>query len=85
MEQCAEAQSTPSAYIIVHNRKTFVSNAIIQQSRQSKKYSINRGGNFSSQNMKKGKVVFRRRLKNGTYTNFMYHKEIYYINIHTNI
>jgi hypothetical protein len=34
MEQCAEAQSTPLADIIVHNRKTFVSNAIIQQSWQ---------------------------------------------------
>jgi hypothetical protein len=34
---------------------------------------------------KEGKVFFRRRLKNGMYTNFMHHKEIYYISIHTNI
>jgi hypothetical protein len=29
-------------------------------------------------------VFFCRRLKNGMYANFMHHKEIYYINIHTN-
>jgi hypothetical protein len=29
-------------------------------------------------------VFFRQRLKNGMYGSFMHHKEIYYINIHTN-
>jgi hypothetical protein len=27
--------------------------------------------------------VFRQQLKNDTYEDFMHHKEIYYINIHT--
>jgi hypothetical protein len=29
-------------------------------------------------------VFFRQRLKNGTYVDFMHHKEIYYVNVHTN-
>jgi hypothetical protein len=32
---------------------------------------------------KKGRCFFRQQLKNGTYADFMHHKEIYYINIHT--
>jgi hypothetical protein len=31
MEQCAEAQSTPSADIITHTKKNFVDKSIIQQ------------------------------------------------------
>jgi hypothetical protein len=30
-------------------------------------------------------VFFRQRLKNGMYEGFTHHKEIYYINTHTNI
>jgi hypothetical protein len=32
---------------------------------------------------KEGKVFFCQQLKNGMYEDFMHHKEIYYINIHT--
>jgi hypothetical protein len=39
---------------------------------------------FLCDTWKEGKVFFRQRLKNGTYEGFMHHKEIYYINIHTN-
>jgi hypothetical protein len=34
---------------------------------------------------KKGRCFFAKGSKNGTYADFMHHKEIYYINIHTNI
>jgi hypothetical protein len=34
--------------------------------------------------MKRREGVFHQRLKNGMYESFMHHKEIYYINIHTN-
>ena len=40
---------------------------------------------FSLRSMKRREGVFRRRLKNAMYTNFMHRKEIYYINIHTNV
>jgi hypothetical protein len=32
--------------------------------------------------MKRREGVFRQQLKNGTYEDFMHHKEIYYINIY---
>jgi hypothetical protein len=33
---------------------------------------------------KKGRCFFRQQLKNDLFGSFMHHKEIYYINIHTN-
>jgi hypothetical protein len=41
-------------------------------------------GDFFLKREKKERCFFRRRLKNGMYECFMHHKEIYYINIHTN-
>jgi hypothetical protein len=71
MEQCAGAQSVPSAIII------FVDNNIIQQLCYRRALSL--------RSMKRREGVFGRRLKNGMYTNFMHRKEIYYINIHIDI
>jgi hypothetical protein len=58
LKQCAEAQGIPSADTILHNREIFVSNVIIQQSWQSMRYSINKGGNFSLRSMKRREGVF---------------------------
>jgi hypothetical protein len=58
MKQCAEAQSIHSTDTILHNREIFVSNVIIQQSWQSMRYSLNRGGNFSLRSMKRREGVF---------------------------
>jgi hypothetical protein len=46
MKQCAEAQSIPSADIILHSKEIFVGNVIIQRPWQRIRYSINKGGNF---------------------------------------
>jgi hypothetical protein len=73
MKQCAGAQSILSAIIILHAKKFFVDNNIIQQLCYIRALSL--------RSMKEGKVFFRRRLKNGMYANFMHRKEIYYINI----
>jgi hypothetical protein len=58
MKQCAEAQSIPSTDIILHSKEIFVSNVIMQQSWQSMRYSINRGGNVSLRSMKRMEGVF---------------------------
>jgi hypothetical protein len=77
MKQCARAQSTPSTIIILHAKKIFVDNNIIQQ--------LCHRSALSLQSMKRREGVFRRRLKNGMNANFMHRKEIYYINIHIDI
>jgi hypothetical protein len=46
--------------------------------------SFSKEGGFLPEAWKEVKVFFRRRLKNGMYEGSMLHKEIYYINIHTN-
>jgi hypothetical protein len=58
MKQCAKAQSIPSVDIILHSKEIFVSNVIMQQSWQSMRYSINRGGNVSLRSMKRMEGVF---------------------------
>jgi hypothetical protein len=58
MKQCAEAQSIPSADIILHNSEIFISDVIIQQPWQSMTYSVNSGGNFSLRSMKRREGVF---------------------------
>jgi hypothetical protein len=77
MKQCAGAQNTPSTIIILHAKKIFIDNNIIQQLCYRRALSL--------RSIKKGKVFFRRRLKNGMNANFMHRKEIYYINIHIDI
>jgi hypothetical protein len=77
MEQCAGAQSVPSAIIILHAKKIFIDNNNIQQLYCRRALSL--------RSMKRRKVFFRRRLKNGMYANFMHRKEIDYINIHIDI
>jgi hypothetical protein len=51
---------------------------------QSSYSSFGKEGGFLSEAWKEGKVFFRHRLKNGMYEGSTLHKEIYYINIHTN-
>jgi hypothetical protein len=76
MEQRAEAQSIPSADKILHTKEIFVDNDIIQ------KLWHRRGDLFFAKHEKKERCFFAKGSKNGMYTNFMHHKEIYYINIH---
>jgi hypothetical protein len=84
VKECAEAQSIPSTDIFLHSRGIFISSITIQQPWKNMWYSIVRRDNFSSWSMKRREGFFRQRLKNGTYEGFMHHKEIYYINVHTN-
>jgi hypothetical protein len=66
----------PSAVVILHARKDFADNNIIQQ-------LWHRWGDFFFvKHEKKGRCFFAEGSKNGMYTTFMRHKEIYYINKH---
>jgi hypothetical protein len=56
----------------------------IYSKNQTSYSSFDKEGGFLSEALKEGKVFFRRRLKNGMYEGSTLHKEIYYINIHTN-
>jgi hypothetical protein len=77
MEQCAGAQSVPSAITILHAKKIFVDNNIIQQLCYRRALSL--------RSMKRREGVFSSKAQNGMYANFMHRKEICYINIHIDI
>jgi hypothetical protein len=75
MKVCRSTKQTLGNYDLI--RKFFVDNNII--------HCFVIEGLFPLRSMKKGKMFFRQRLKNGMYANFMHRKEIYYINIHIDI
>jgi hypothetical protein len=77
MKQCAGAQSILSAIIILHAKKFFVDNNIILQLCYRRALSL--------RSIKRREGVFSPKAQNGMYANFMYRKEIYYINIHIDI
>jgi hypothetical protein len=71
MKEHTKAQDMPSADIFSHKRLIFISSDI-------------RRIFFFVNNEKKGSCFFASGSKNGKYEGFMHHKEIYYINTHTN-
>jgi hypothetical protein len=71
MKERAIAQHIPSADILYYTKLTFINNDI-------------REILFFAKHEKKGRCFFAM-LKNGIYEDFMHHKEIYYINVQTNV
>jgi hypothetical protein len=70
-KECDMPQHIFSADITYYTKSTFITTGVRKI--------------LFAKHEKKGRCFFRRRLKNGMYTNFMHHKEIYYISIDTNI
>jgi hypothetical protein len=71
MKERIKAHDMPSIDIFSHTGLIFVSSDI-------------RRIFFFMKHEKKGRCFFASGSKNGTYKGFMHHKEIYYINTHTN-
>jgi hypothetical protein len=71
MKECDVAQHMSSVEILYYTKLTFVNSGIGEIL-------------FFVKHEKKGRCFFCQRLKNSTYVDFMHHKEIYYINVHTN-
>jgi hypothetical protein len=69
-KECVIAQHVPSVDILYYMRPTFVNNGIRKI--------------LFAKHEKKGRCFFAKGSKNCMYVDFMHHKEIYYINVHTN-
>jgi hypothetical protein len=70
-KECAIPQHIPPANISYYTKPTSVNSGIRKKI-------------LFAKHEKKGRCFFAKGSKEGTYVDFMHHKEIYYINVHTN-